>query len=130
MDILFRNSRLVDRSSFSEVVSSAVEVSSTRTISTLTLATASGTSQSGVSTVNLGSGAAGAPKFADSGAWSARLGQGLEALVNSALKGKGAMGAQGGGDFNDTEIARAVVYLANAGGGKFEEPKPADVAVK
>jgi cytochrome c5 len=68
-------------------------------------------------------GAAGAPKFADAGAWGARIKQGLETLVTSALKGKGAMGAQGGGDFNDVEIARAVVYLANNGGGKFEEPK-------
>jgi hypothetical protein len=33
------------------------------------------------------------------------------------------MGAQGGGDFNDVEIARAVVYMANNAGGKFEEPK-------
>jgi cytochrome c5 len=73
-------------------------------------------------------GAAGAPKFADAGAWRARLGQGLEGLVNSSLKGKGAMGAQGGGDFNDTEIARAVVHLANAGGGKFDEPKAPEAA--
>jgi cytochrome c5 len=76
-------------------------------------------------------GAAGAPKFADAGAWGARIKQGLETLVTSALKGKGAMGAQGGGDFNDVEIARAVVYLANNGGGKFEEPKaPAAEAAK
>lgn len=68
------------------------------------------------------SGAAGAPKYADNGAWAPRLAQGLETLVNSALKGKGAMGAQGGGDFSDVEIARAVVYLANSAGGKFEEP--------
>jgi len=68
-------------------------------------------------------GAAGAPKFADAGAWGARIKQGLDTLVNSALKGKGAMGAQGGGDFSDTEIARAVVYMANNAGGKFEEPK-------
>jgi len=68
-------------------------------------------------------GAAGAPKFGDAGAWGPRLKQGLDTLVNSALKGKGAMGAQGGGDFNDTEIARAVVYMANSAGGKFEEPK-------
>lgn len=33
------------------------------------------------------------------------------------------MAPQGGGDFNDTEIARGVVYMANAAGGKFEEPK-------
>lgn len=71
------------------------------------------------------SGAAGAPKFGDAAAWGSRLGQGLEALINSALKGKGAMGAQGGGDSTDEEIAKAVVYLANAGGGKFEEPAAA-----
>jgi hypothetical protein len=35
------------------------------------------------------------------------------------------MGAQAGGDFNDTEIARAVVYIANNAGGKFVEPKAA-----
>jgi cytochrome c5 len=76
-------------------------------------------------------GAAGAPKFSDSGAWSARIKQGLEALTTSALKGKGAMGAQGGGDFNDIEIARAVVYMANNSGAKFDEPKaPAAEAEK
>lgn len=68
-------------------------------------------------------GAAGAPKFADAGAWGARIKQGFDTLVNSALKGKGAMGAQSGGDFTDVEIARAVAYLVNSAGGKFEEPK-------
>ena len=29
----------------------------------------------------------------------------------------------GGGDFTDVEIARAVAFMANNGGGKFEEPK-------
>ncbi|MFN4119943.1 c-type cytochrome [Acidovorax sp.] len=67
-------------------------------------------------------GAAGAPKFADADAWAARLKNGFEALVTSALKGKGAMAPQGGGDFSDTEIARAVAYLANSAGGKFAEP--------
>lgn len=67
-------------------------------------------------------GAAGAPKFADADAWAARIKNGFEALVTSALKGKGAMAPQGGGDFNDTEIARAVAYMANAAGGKFAEP--------
>lgn len=70
------------------------------------------------------SGAAGAPKFGDAVAWAPRIATGLEALVNSSLKGKGAMGAQGGGDFEDLEIARAVVYMANASGAKFEAPKP------
>ena len=72
-----------------------------------------------------GAGLAGAPKFGDSGAWAARIATGYEALLTSALKGKGAMGAQGGGDFNDVEIGRAVVHMANAAGGKFAVPQPA-----
>ena len=67
-------------------------------------------------------GAAGAPKFGDVAAWAPRLKTGFEALWNSSLKGKGAMSAQGGGDFQDVEIGRAVVYLTAAAGGKFAEP--------
>lgn len=74
-------------------------------------------------------GVANAPKLGDAAAWGPRIATGLEALINSALKGKGAMGAQAGGDFEDLEITRAVVYMANAGGGQFEAPKaPADAA--
>ncbi len=72
-----------------------------------------------------GAGLAGAPKFGDSGAWAARNATGYEALLTSALKGKGAMGAQGGGDFSDVEIGRAVVHMANAAGAKFAVPQPA-----
>jgi cytochrome c5 len=68
-------------------------------------------------------GVAGAPKFGDAGAWAPRIATGYDALINSALKGKGAMGAQGGGDFEELEIGRAVVYMANAAGGKLAEPK-------
>lgn len=68
------------------------------------------------------SGAVGAPKFADAGAWGARIGQGYDALLASALKGKGNMNAQGGGAYSDYEIGRAVVYMANAAGGKLAEP--------
>ena len=71
-------------------------------------------------------GAAGAPKFGDAAAWGPRIKTGFESLLHSAIAGKGAMGAQAGGDFEEYEIARAVVYMANAGGAKFEEPaKPA-----
>lgn len=68
-------------------------------------------------------GAAGAPKLGDAGAWAARIKTGYDALLNSALKGKGAMAAQGGGDYEDLEIGRAVVYMANKSGAKFAEPK-------
>jgi cytochrome c5 len=68
-------------------------------------------------------GLAGAPKSGDEAAWAPRIKTGYEALLNSVLKGKGAMAAQGGGEFSDYEIGRAVVYLANKGGAKFDEPK-------
>lgn len=71
-------------------------------------------------------GAAGAPKFGDAAAWAPRIQTGFETLVHSALKGKGAMAPQGGGDFDDTEIARGVAYMANAAGAKFEEPNRPD----
>ncbi|NDH53180.1 MAG: cytochrome c5 family protein [Betaproteobacteria bacterium] len=78
-------------------------------------------------------GVAGAPKFGDAAAWAPRIATGYPALLNSALKGKGAMAAQGGGNLDDVEVGRAVAYMANAGGGKFEEPKataPAAAASK
>ena len=76
-------------------------------------------------------GAAGAPKFGDVAAWAPRIKTGYEALLNSSLKGKGVMGAQGGGDWEDAEIGRAVVYMTNAAGSNFPVPeraKPADSA--
>ena len=74
-------------------------------------------------------GAAGAHKLGDAAAWGPRIKGGVEALLTSALKGKGNMGPQGGGDFSDFEIHRAVVYMANQGGAKFDEPKmPAPAA--
>lgn len=73
-------------------------------------------------------GVAGAPKFGDTAAWAPRIKGGYEALLGSALKGKGAMGPQGGGDFDDVEIGRAVVHMANAGGAKFDVPQKAQAA--
>ncbi|MBS7806626.1 c-type cytochrome [Variovorax sp. PCZ-1] len=78
-----------------------------------------------------GGAVAAAPKFGDAAAWGDRIKTGYDALLNSALKGKGTMGAQGGGDWEDAEIGRAVVYMTNAAGGNFPVPeraKPADAA--
>ncbi len=80
-------------------------------------------------------GVAGAPKTGDAASWSARIAQGVDALFQSALKGKGAMPAQGGGDFSDFEIERTVVMMANKAGGQFADPqqpgaKPADGAAE
>ena len=67
-------------------------------------------------------GAMGSPKFGDAAAWAPRIGTGFAALLNSALKGKNNMTPQGGGDFQDVEVARAIVYMTTAAGGKFPEP--------
>ena len=76
-------------------------------------------------------GLAGAPKFGEAGVWAARIKTGYDALLNSALKGKGNMGAQGGGELSDYEIGRAVVHMVNSAGGKFAEPaKPAAPAAQ
>ena len=64
----------------------------------------------------------GAPKFGDAAAWAPRIKTGFDALLHSALGGKGQMPPQGGGDFSDFEVARAVVYMANKGGANFPEP--------
>jgi len=70
-------------------------------------------------------GAAGAPKYSNAGDWAPRIGQGFDGLLNSALHGKGAMQPRAGttpDDYSDYEIARAVVFMADAGGAKFPEP--------
>ncbi|HEY6822300.1 MAG TPA: c-type cytochrome [Burkholderiales bacterium] len=68
-------------------------------------------------------GVAGAPKIGDTAAWAPRIKQGLNALIASATKGKGAMPPKGGNaSLSDDEVARAVVFLANSGGAKFKEP--------
>ena len=69
------------------------------------------------------SGLLGAPKLADKAAWGPRIATGYAALLNSSLKGKNAMPAQGGADYSDDEIGRAVVYMTYAAGASFAEPE-------
>lgn len=70
------------------------------------------------------SGAAGAPKFGDAGAWGPRIAQGYDTVVKHAIEGLRAMPAKGGNpDLDNIEVARAVVHMANAGGAKFKEPE-------
>jgi cytochrome c5 len=68
-------------------------------------------------------GVQGAPKLGNRAEWAPRLKAGEKGLVQSALKGKGAMPPKGGGsDLSELEVRRAVVYMANAAGAKFKEP--------
>ena len=70
-----------------------------------------------------GAGVAGAPKFGDKAAWAQRIAQGYDTLLSHALKGFKGMPAKGGDpDFEDVEVARALVYMANQGGASFKEP--------
>jgi cytochrome c5 len=68
-------------------------------------------------------GAAGAPKAGDAGAWAPRIKEGYETLVKHATEGFKAMPPKGGNaDLDPLEVARAVAYLGNAAGAKFKEP--------
>jgi cytochrome c5 len=68
-------------------------------------------------------GAAGAPKLANAAEWAPRIKSGLNAMVQSVIKGKGAMPPKAGdASLTETEIARAVAFMANQAGGKFKEP--------
>lgn len=70
-----------------------------------------------------GAGVAGAWKFGDREAWAPHLKEGLDAMVKNAINGIRAMPPRGGrADLTDLEVARAVVYMANAAGGNFKEP--------
>lgn len=72
-------------------------------------------------------GAANAPKLGDSAAWAPRIKTGVNALVQSVIKGKGAMPPKAGdASLTDAEIHNAVVLIANQAGAKFKEkPAPA-----
>ncbi len=68
-------------------------------------------------------GVAGAPKLGDKAAWGPRIKQGQAALVQSVLKGKGAMPPKGGNPaLTDDEAARGVAFMANQSGAGFKEP--------
>ena len=59
-----------------------------------------------------GTGAAGAPKFGDKGAWSPRIAQGMDTLLNHAMNGFKAMPPRGGrADLDDDSVKAAVEYM-------------------
>jgi cytochrome c5 len=59
-----------------------------------------------------GTGAAGAPKFGDKGAWGPRIGQGMDTLFTHALNGFKGMPPRGGrADLDDDSVKAAVKYM-------------------
>jgi cytochrome c5 len=79
-------------------------------------------------------GVANAPKIGDRNSWAPHLKQGLNAMVQSVIKGKGAMPPKAGDpSLTEDEIRRAVVHMANQAGANFKAPaapkeKPAAAA--
>lgn len=70
-----------------------------------------------------GNGLLGAPRLGDHKRWKKLVREGLDELVPAALKGVRAMPPKGNNPtLSDLEVARAVVFMANAGGGNFREP--------
>ena len=68
-------------------------------------------------------GAAGAPKLGDKAAWAPRIKTGFDALVQSVIKGKGAMPPKAGdSSLTVDEVRRAVATLANQAGAGFKAP--------
>ena len=60
-------------------------------------------------------GVANAPKFGDKAAWAPRVGQGIDALTASAIKGKGAMPPRGAvPNISDAEVRAAVEHMVAA----------------
>jgi cytochrome c5 len=70
-------------------------------------------------------GVANAPKLGDKAAWAPRLKLGLNGLLQSVVKGKGAMPARAGTSLTDQELASSIVFMANQAGGNLKEPAPA-----
>jgi cytochrome c5 len=68
-------------------------------------------------------GVAKAPKLGDKNDWAPHIKLGLSAMVQTAIKGKGAMPPKGGDtSLTDAEVSRAVVFMANSAGANFKEP--------
>ena len=64
-----------------------------------------------------------APKVGDKAAWAKVIAQGQAVAVDHAIKGIRAMPPKGGNpDFENIEVERAVVFMANNAGASWKEP--------
>jgi cytochrome c5 len=62
-----------------------------------------------------GSGVAGAPKLGDKAAWQPRIDKGIDALLSTAINGKGAMPPKGACmDCSEDELKSAIEYMISA----------------
>ncbi|HUQ24865.1 MAG TPA: c-type cytochrome [Burkholderiales bacterium] len=71
-------------------------------------------------------GVANAPKIGDRASWAPHMQHGLNEMIATAIKGKGAMPPRGGdASLTDAELTRAIIFMANQSGGQFKEPAAA-----
>lgn len=61
-------------------------------------------------------GVAGAPKIGDSAAWQPRLANGIDALAESAITGKGAMPPNGGSAYSPEQMRAVLEYILSESG--------------
>jgi len=61
-------------------------------------------------------GVAGAPKIDDKAAWEPRVATGLDALLATAVKGKGAMPPRAGQNVGDEELKAAILFMTKKAG--------------
>ena len=69
-----------------------------------------------------GTGAAGAPKIDDNAAWKPRVAKGFDALMTTAINGKGAMPARGGQNVPDAELKAAIAFMTTKAGFSLDIP--------
>lgn len=73
------------------------------------------------------SGVANAPKPGDKAAWIPRVATGLDAMMKTAIEGKGAMPARGGNPaITDEEIKAAILYMTKKAGFDLSSTKKAE----
>ncbi len=71
------------------------------------------------------SGVANAPKPDDKTAWEPRITQGIDALIKTAINGKGAMPPRGGNpSISDEEIKNAIIYMTTQAGFQLDSASP------
>ncbi len=113
-----KNDEAATEETSSDAAATAVENTEAAVVETATATAATNIPanvQSVVDTLCTGchlSGVANAPKIGDKAAWEERLSAGMDALVASAIKGKGAMPARGGSQLSDAELRLAIEYLS------------------
>ena len=75
-------------------------------------------------------GVAGSPLFGDKAAWEPRVATGMDAMMATAINGKGAMPARAGQNIGDDELRAAILYMTKEAGFDLGEAPVAEAPAK